>query len=156
MCFSRQHKARREIVQKRWTILTDDSKVKSFVTDCPSITYKRATSIQDLLVQSEFKNAQKRDKHCPAFGTFSCGQCSFCSLMRKKKVFRLPNGDMFKPSHFKTARQEVHFIEGECGAYYVGKTKQEFWRRVSKHKYSMDIYYLPIGRHVAFDHNFNV
>lgn len=42
MRYSRQHKAIRKIVQKHWTILTDYPQVNRFITDCPSITYKRS------------------------------------------------------------------------------------------------------------------
>lgn len=141
MRYSRQHKAIQNIMHKHCTILTDDPKINTFIADHPSIIYKRATSIKDLLVSSEYKSVQQRNQHCPIFGTFKCGQCSVCSLMRKDKTFCLPNGEMFKPTPFVNChtRGVVYYMECKCGAYYVGKTKQEFWKRVSQHKYSMDI-----------------
>lgn len=57
--FSRQHNVIKDIVHKHWIILTDDPRVNTFVSTNPLITYKRATSIKHILIQSEFKNEQK-------------------------------------------------------------------------------------------------
>lgn len=160
MRFSRQHVTIKNILQKHWSILTDDPKLKTFLPKQPSITFRRATSLKDTLVQSEFKNQHKRSKQCHITGSFPCGHCTFCPLIRKAKSFRLPNGEIFKPSHFANCqtRGVVYFMECDCGAYYIGKTKQELWRRVSKHMYSMEIgdRYLPTGRHVVYEHNYKL
>lgn len=49
-------------------------------------------------------------------------------------------------------------MECECGAYYIGKTKQEFWRLIAKHMYSMQFgnRYLPVGRHAISAHGYTV
>lgn len=135
MHYSRQHVAIKNILQRHWNILTDDPKLRHFVSNQPAITYKRATSIKDRLVQSQYKNENKRSKHCSVVGSFLCGHCSYCPLIRKEESFHLPNGETFRPTHFVNCqtRGVVYFMECECGTYYVGKTKQEFWKRISKH-----------------------
>lgn len=50
MHFSNQHIQIREIIQKHWSILTDNQKVQQFISQNPLITYKRATLIKDKLV----------------------------------------------------------------------------------------------------------
>ncbi|XP_040206073.1 uncharacterized protein LOC120937139 [Rana temporaria] len=158
--YSLQHKAIKDIIQKHWTILTDDPKINPFITTHPSIIHRRAMSIRDSLVSSEFKDTTNEKLRCSLPGTFQCGHCSCCYLIRREKTFSLPNGETFKPKYFVNCRTRgvVYLMECECGAYYIGKTKQEFQKRISKHKYSMTIgnIYLPIGRHVALSHNYRV
>ena len=158
--FSRQHKSIQDIFSKNWTILTDDPKIKPLISDNPSITFRCATSIKDRLVSSEYRDITIKNKHCPVRGTFPCGHCSHCPLIKKAKVFQLPNGDPFKPLHFSNCQTQgiVYLMECECGAFYVGKTKQQLWRRMAKHVYSMEIgnLYLPIGRHTVTHHNYIV
>lgn len=113
MRFSRQHVQIRNILQRNWTILMDDPKLKPFIPPYPAITYKRTSSIKDKLVQSEFKDAHKRFRHCSTPGSFPCDHCSHCPLIRKEKIFCLPNGETFKPSHFVNCqtRGVVYFME---------------------------------------------
>lgn len=63
MRFSKQHKQIKEIIQRRWMILTDDPKVQQFVSSTPAITYKRATSVKGRLVQSEYRGASRSRVH---------------------------------------------------------------------------------------------
>lgn len=41
--FSKQHKQIKEIIQRHWTIFRGDPKVQKFISNVPSITFKRAT-----------------------------------------------------------------------------------------------------------------
>lgn len=52
----------------------------------------------------------------------------------------------------------VYMMACKCRAYYIDKTKQEFWRQISKHVDSMDIgnRYPPVGRHVVLQHNYKM
>ncbi|XP_077339255.1 uncharacterized protein LOC143983433 [Lithobates pipiens] len=160
MRFTKQHNIIYNIIQKYWPILSDDPKIGRFVATRPSISFKRASSLHDRLVQSEYMSAAKRSKHCSVFGSFPCNHCSCCKYIRRDKTFCLPNGGIFRPIHFVNCQTRgiVYFMECECGAYYVGKTKQEFHRRISKHVYSMEIgnYYLPVGRHVVTVHDYRM
>lgn len=92
MRFSRQHVTVKNILQKHWSILTDDPTLKTLLPKQPSITFRRATSLKDMLVQSEFKDQYKRFKQCHVTGSFPCGHCTFCPLIKKAKSFRIPNG----------------------------------------------------------------
>lgn len=102
----------------------------------------------------------KKDKHCSILGSFPCGHCSFCQYIRHEKTFSLPIGTTFKPAHITNCQTwgVVYLMSCECGAYYVGKTKQEIHRRISKHVYHMQIgnHYLPLGRHVVEVHNYKM
>lgn len=116
-------------------------------------------SLKDKLVQSDFKEVLSKE-HCPAQGTFPCGHCSRCPLMRKEKSFLLPNGETFRPLHFAICQTHalVYLMLCEFNACYIGKTKRQFWRCIAKHVYNMQIsnQYLPLGRHVVSEHNYKM
>ena len=46
----------------------------------------------------------------------------------------------------------------ECGSFYIGKTRQEFGKRVNQHLQTMHIgnFYVPLGRHVRDKHNYKM
>lgn len=158
MRYSRQHRSINKIIKRHWSILTDDPKLREFVHEKPTITYRRAMSLRDKLVQSEYINENGRLKPRSVVGSFPCGHCSYCPLIKKDKTFVLPNGNTFTPTQFVNChtRGVVYLMECECGAYYVGKTRQKFWKRISQHVYSMQVGkpHLPIGRHVISIHNY--
>lgn len=106
MCFSKQHKQIRESIQRHWSILTDDLKIQKFVSNTPSITFRRAMSIKDRLVTSEFRGELVKE-HCPARGSFPFGHCSHCPFIRREKTFLLPNGEMVSPPHFANCQTVV-------------------------------------------------
>lgn len=110
-------------------------------------------------VQSEYKGESGR-KHCPGRGSFPCGNCSYCPLIKKEKIFSLPNGEIFSPVYFANCQTRglVYLMLCECCAFYIGKTNQEFWHHITKHIYSMQIgnRYLPLGRHVVLRQNYKM
>lgn len=149
----------RDIFQRNWSLLTDDPKIQQFVSNTPAITFRRAMSIKDSLVQSEFRDMDKKE-HCPVQGSFPCGHCSHCPLIKKKKRFLLLNSELFSPYHFANCqtRGVVYLMLCKCKAFYIGKTKHEFWRCIAKHTYRMRIgnQHLPLGRHIVVRHNYQM
>lgn len=149
MHFSKQHQKMWEIIQRHWSLLTDDPKTHQFILNAPSITYRRALSVKDHLVTSEFKGETIKE-NCPAKGSFPCGHCSQCPLIKKEKSFSLPNGENFEPLHFVNCRTRGldYVMFCECQALYIGKTRQEFSCRIAQYIYSMQIgnLHLPLGR----------
>lgn len=135
--------------------LTNLSNHRPLVPEKPAITYRRTKSLGDYLIKSEFK--EDRGDPCKHLGTFSCGGCGYCQfLWSGTKKIRLPNGTLFVPKHYANCRTMgvVYLLTCECGSFYVGKTIQEFWKRMYRHIHSMrkcdpD---LPLGRHVTSIH----
>lgn len=121
MRFSRQHKQIHNIIEKHWSILTDNDKVKYFISPVPSITFKRVASLKDKVVKSEYRKTNK--KHCSTYGTFPCGHCAHCLRIRKEKVFTFPNGQVFKPKHFINCQTPavVYLMTCECSAFMWAK-----------------------------------
>ncbi|OCT78074.1 hypothetical protein XELAEV_18029173mg [Xenopus laevis] len=64
----------RNIIHKHWEILSNDPTLSQLVTPRPLFTYKKNTSIGDLLTQSHFQK-QSNKSCCKTLGGFRCGAC---------------------------------------------------------------------------------
>lgn len=94
MTFLNEHPKIRNIINKYWSILTEDPVLKNFVTSKPQITFKKAGSISSMLVQSEYKGNARKDPF-KTFGTYPCGSCSQSTVIGGGATLALPNGVMF-------------------------------------------------------------
>lgn len=128
------------------------------MTNDPLITYKRARSLKDRLVSSEYTGEYRGDP-CKRWGTFKCGGCSQCQFINTVKDFLLPNGHRYKPSHCANCSTHgvVYLLTCPCSCFYVGKTKLEPHKRISRHVHSMRTCNpdLPLGRHAQDIHQGN-
>lgn len=155
--YSNQHNEIRRIVNKCWQILTMDPIIGHLVPNAPMFTFRRATSIRDKLVRSEFRDESAKD-HCKYKGTFICGSCRYCKYMHTAKRITLPNGDPFRPKHFANCKMlgVIYMLLCDCGCFYIGKTMLQFWQRAYRHirlqTCNLD---LPLGRHTSLVHNGN-
>lgn len=155
--FSNQNKTVKNIVERYWHVLKLDPTISPFMQDKPSFTFKRAKSIKDNLVSSEYSGGGvgKQDL-CKRPKTFRCGGCPYCQFMKTKSNIKLPNGQNYAPKHFANCRTigVVYLLICDCACYYVGKTSQEFWRWAYRHIASMKSCSssLPLGRHVSAIH----
>lgn len=86
--------------------------------------FRRATSIRDKIVNSEFKNELTKI-HCKYKGTFMCGTCNFFRFMYTQKNPILPNWKTFYPKHFANCKTiwVIYTLQCGCGCFYVGKTR---------------------------------
>lgn len=100
----------------------------------PAITYRRATSIGDLLVQSEFQGSTRGDP-CKTLGTFQCGACTYCKYMNTNKDIFLPKCMSFFPKHYASCQTTgvVYLLLCSCNCFYVGKTTKKLWQRLYRH-----------------------
>lgn len=159
LTYTNEHESIRKILQKNWSILTNDTTLKQLVPSRPLITFRKAGSIHENIVQSEFKGKFRKDP-CKDLGTFPCGRCSACHVIPRCKSTILPNGMKFTPRHFVNChtRGVVYLMRCECQAFYVGKTKQELQKRVNQHLTSMEMgnFYVPLGRHVTQIHQYKM
>ncbi|XP_073460898.1 uncharacterized protein [Aquarana catesbeiana] len=152
--YSSEHRQIKRILNKYWHLLTMDQTLAPFVPSAPTVTYRRPPSIGDKIVNSEYKTC--KGDPCKVLGTYMCGGCHYCQYMDKRKNIILPNGQRFTPKHYVNCKTPaiVYLLTCECGCYYVGKTINEFWKRIYQHlgtirKRDPD---LPIGRHMAMAH----
>lgn len=152
--YSSQHQQVKRIMNKYWHLLTMDLTLAFFVPSFPAITFRRAPSIGDKLVSSEYRS--HKGDICKTLGTFACGGCHYCQYMDRRNNITLPNGQLFFPKHYVNCKTPgiVYLPTCECGCYYVGKTINEFWKRIYQHlgtirKRDPEV---PIGRHMAKVH----
>lgn len=131
-----------------------DSLFAPFVPNLPALAYRRATSVGDKLEDSEYK--PYKGDICKTLGMFACGGCSYCQYMHKRINIDLPNRHTFHPKHYVNCKTPsiVYLLTCECGCYYIGKTINEFWKRIYQHlstirKRDLDV---PIGHHMALVH----
>lgn len=124
--YSNEHDKIRRILTKYWPILTEDPNLRSLVTKSLQITHKKAGSICEKLVQSEYKGGLRGDP-CKTWGTFPRKSYSQCPVIGRRTQFSLPSGDFFRVKHFANCKTRgvVYLMQCQCGAFYVGKTKQE-------------------------------
>lgn len=152
--FSNQHKSVQKIFEKYWPKMYPT--IGPFVAATPAFTFRRAKSLKDKLVSSEFKGGCSKDP-CKRPGTFRCGECNYCQFMNTSKSITLPNGEKYRSKHYANCRTigVVYLLLCDCACFYVGKTMLEFWQRVYRHIVSMKTCNpsLPLVRHVTAIHD---
>lgn len=71
-----------------------------------------------------------------------------------------PNGKTWRPRHFVNCKTQgiVYMFICPCGAFYIGKTKHEFRKRMQGHFNAAILGNIdsPIGKHVALFHYYKV
>lgn len=95
---------------------------------------------------------------CKRIGTFPCGLGDCCASLECRIMATLSGERKWKSRHFVDCDTIgiVCLLQCLCGAFYVGKTHRPFKRRIYNHKYAGSIGYLksPLGRYIAFSHNY--
>lgn len=125
--------------------------VSTYASPYPQITY-RFQSLRDQLVHSHLTT--KSEHHVrKSTGTRSCGKCNFCRYMMNVRQIMLPNGETYKPNFYADCQtiSVVYYMEWECKAFYVGKTKRPFFHRVRDHMslVSKKKWETPISQHMG-------
>lgn len=78
--YNKQHKAIKQILQKHWHLLQIDPTLSPHISASPTITFRRARSLKDHLVKSEYVGTFRSDP-CRRFSNFTCGGCTCCQYM---------------------------------------------------------------------------
>lgn len=121
LTYSAQEQAIRSIIGRYWFLLTEDPVLSHYVTPHPSITYRRARSLKDELVQSHFIEHSGPSKATPPRIT-PCGNCDVCQYLDLRSRAILPNGENW------TQRQDaschtmgiIYLLLCPCGSFHVG------------------------------------
>lgn len=82
--YANKHLKVKQIFNKLWHILPSDPTIGPFVPSAPLVTYRRVSSVGDILVKSEFKGCTRGDP-CKLLGTFPCDSCKCCCYMDTPK-----------------------------------------------------------------------
>lgn len=89
--------------------------------------------------------------------TFACGGCKYCRYMNINPHTRLPNGRTYKPQHCANCQTYgvIYLLTFKYHCFYVGKTKNVFWKRAYGCILSMKTCNpeLPLHQHVTEMHS---
>ncbi|OCT96688.1 hypothetical protein XELAEV_18008899mg [Xenopus laevis] len=133
LTFNNNDRDVRSVIHKHWDTLTRDPALGRLVSPHPLITYKRNTSIGDLLTHSHYQRGSKRIC-CKIPGNFRCGACEQCQFLKMSSTFGNDQSkfDMFH--HIScTTTFVVYLFTCHCGSMYVGKTIRMLKRRIYEH-----------------------
>ncbi|XP_056417128.1 uncharacterized protein LOC130358228 isoform X1 [Hyla sarda] len=134
--FHAQTDAIHEILKKYWSILPLDPILKLYVQKYPSVTYRRATNLKDILVRSHHRGTRPERAFGgkgPKWGCKTCGRCVACTNIESTNVFFDSQGKEYKITHTITCNTIGIIYHGTCGLIYIGLTTRELRRRVREH-----------------------
>lgn len=132
-CRSREMK---QALAKYWDILLEDKCLKKCLPKTPSLTYKRAQNLRDILVRSHHSGPrpdQAFGSKGPKWGCKPCGTCVACPNVEvTNKFWNSGLTKEYKITHTITCNTKnvVYFAVCPCNLIYVGLTTREFKRRV--------------------------
>lgn len=146
-------------MQKYWYLLLADSTISKYVKAYPEITFRGSRSFKDNLVHSHHYPKQMDPHACT--GTFPCGRCHFCRFIRGGGCEITLSDEYDYRSCFLASCQSVgvvYIMLCDCGAFYVGKTKRQFFHWIRDHvrlvsKSKMET---PISCHMGLFHAFDL
>lgn len=155
--FSSHHLEIKNNFEKFWPLLTGDPIIKKYLSDRPLVTFKRCQSLRDKLTPTQSLRCSNFCKPNQIPGTFACGSWNYCPWIGDVEDFILPNGKNIFPHKKKTCRNMgiIYLMRCDCQAFYVGKTRQHFQKRVHDHIYAISNgkIDMPIAYHVGLRHN---
>ncbi|XP_040212985.1 uncharacterized protein LOC120943646 [Rana temporaria] len=155
--YSSHHIEVRNILNKHWSLLTNDPILSNYIGQRPDITFKRSRSLRDKLTSSHYKTNSNQQR--PPNGMMRCGRCNFCPWVREGTTFSLPNGEIFTPNFYADCNTQgiIYLMTCSCHAFYVGKTIRNFKHRIRDHVYysSQGKMVTSVSRHLDLYHKFN-
>ncbi|CAJ0950878.1 unnamed protein product [Ranitomeya imitator] len=158
-----------DILRKYWPVLLADEDVEPYISQYPSITWRRSRNLKDLLTRSHYVAPHRpvfSGTAGPKWGSFQCGGCSACKFM--ERTFSFENSDSnktFSITHHINCKTEnvVYYAKCGCGLIYIGMTTRELRVRVLEHvrdirngALAVDIDTLKtVPKHFRLHHNSN-
>ncbi|XP_056425863.1 uncharacterized protein LOC130367467 [Hyla sarda] len=129
----------RNILAKHWDILCLDPTLSLYLQPHPSITYKRAPNLRDMLVHSHYGGKQPPKlfgSKGPQWGCKPCGSCVACPNILLSNSFLDSSGiKEYKITHAITCSTVgvIYYATCPCNLVYIGLTSRELKRRVREH-----------------------
>ncbi|CAJ0952754.1 unnamed protein product [Ranitomeya imitator] len=164
--YNEKWKPMREALSKFWPIILNDPLLAKSVPPVPSITYRRAQNLKDMLVHSQYKGETTHNifnSRGPSWGFFPCKKCLACKNMDKAQEFEDSHGKKIRITHNITCGTDhvIYRAICPCGLEYIGMTTRPLKIRTREHVRDIahasgasDIVSLkPIPRHFRLVHN---
>lgn len=149
------------VMKKNWHILRTDSILRENMPSFPLITFRKARSLKDSLVQSHLQ-IQKKNKGTlrELRGFYPCGKCKACSGSKRVTTYKVPElRGMRTIKKFLTCSTPfaIYCLVCPCGLRYIGSTIHPLKVRILEHQRAIakkDASY-PLARHYAEKHASN-
>ncbi|XP_072010737.1 uncharacterized protein [Engystomops pustulosus] len=144
-----------KILNKNWYILNTESRLQPFIDKKPKLVAKRARNLKDQLMKSHFVRPSKPlGRGLRLQGSFPCGDCSVCPLLRPTKEFTNPLDQkrFFLPNYINCkSKNIIYALICPCQKVYVGQTTQELRKRVQQHISSINNAHVHFsqGKHLS-------
>lgn len=120
-----------QILQKHWPVLQLDPSIEKFISQSPSITYRKSKNLRALLVRRNMFGTKG-----PRWGCFKCGNCVACKNILNASTFNTSDGKKtYKILHNITCNTEgiVYLAQCPCGLSYVGLTSRKLKIHTREH-----------------------
>ncbi|XP_072010910.1 uncharacterized protein [Engystomops pustulosus] len=135
--YNNQWGAVKKILDNNWNILMAETRLKTHIAQRPRLIAKRATNLKDNLMRSHFQRT-KTSLNCGTriTGSYACGECMICPLMRPTKQVTNPKSNKIFTLHNYINCKSQNVIYGlicPCEKIYVGQTTQQLRKRVQQH-----------------------
>ncbi|XP_066454754.1 uncharacterized protein [Eleutherodactylus coqui] len=128
----------RNILFKYWGILQEDPDLKAILPPNPLLTFRRGRNIKDRVVKSHLRTIQSENwlTMPRPKGTFPCSDCLACrNILKGDTITSAQTGKTYTLREFFNCRSShlVYMATCPCKRNYIGKTRQEFRRRIIAH-----------------------
>lgn len=141
-------------ILRHWPSLAKDIVIKQFINIRPAITFRRAASLKDKLVSSEFRDS--KSDPCRQGGNFPLWCMLLFHIYARQKSSNSSQWRTFNLKHVANCHMQrvVCIITCDCGSFYIGKTKQDLWQSLYRHIRCMPICNseLSLRRHATKAH----
>ena len=131
----------RGIIKKHFNIMCEDKYLsRAFEHGC-QVAYSRNRNLRDIIVRVKLYPITSGRPKRELKGWRTCGSCVTCSHSRNVSSFKSnATGEVIKIDQLIRCTDEnvVYCIEcSHCGMQYIGKTKNQFRKRMIQHRNSI-------------------
>lgn len=129
----------RKALSKYWDVLKSDPILQHHVPPRPTITFRRAKNLKDILVKSHYEGKKTSPifgAAKPRWGNKPCGRCVACKNVVSASTFsNFAGTDRYTITHTITCETMgvVYLATCPCGLKYVGMTSRQLKRRIREH-----------------------
>lgn len=161
LTYSSQQSTLRRIINRNWSVVRGDPVIGMMMPAKPSITFRKAQSMSDLLVKSSPEMLVSTNWLNSKKVFFKCNSCRACECGINKTTYITPfTENPIKIKKNLTCRTEyvVYVLGCPCGLQYVGSTKLQAHKRILQHMraISNNDHAYPMARHFKESHNNNL
>ena len=129
------------IIKKHFSVMCSDNYLGRVFENGCQVTYSRNRNLRDIIVRAKLYPIKDTRPKRERRGWYKCGSCITCSHSRNVTSFKShATGEIIPINQRITCVDEnvIYCIEcARCGEQYIGKTKNQFRKRMIQHRNSI-------------------